>query len=344
MKKIFVMAMIAASMSIPAYAQTLNAVETEEKIIIEASENLSESSIAACFDENGRLIYAGRLEKTENEYTIDKIEDCKKIRIYDLGKGSYDVTVTAPTAAPAVTEAPKPTLHPAYEKEVDAVSAFALVEKAVSSINPDNEEGTELTCLYQGQKITVFLTDETPIKSAPAVFNELVGETAVSLREGDVIYFSTNPSRTKVTGMYLLYRPTNVFEKSSFNSCFNGGLWKVIPYGSSKADGRYTFAFGVVADKYKSGMTLYSHSGLSQDAIDIDFNDNTVTYICDMEGRKPEFEISRASSITSSKIPNSAIDEDDNITYSNDYKYSLAFVRLVDGEATDVVVYRNIKF
>ena len=62
-----------------------------------------------------------------------------------------------------------------------------------------------------------------------------------------------------------------------------------------------------------------------------------------MEG-KPELKLSRTSGIKKSTIPKSGIDEDDNITYSDDYTYSLALVRLVDGTAADVVVYQNLNF
>lgn len=343
MKKTLITAAAALILATPAYAANLDALLSEGQIIIEKEQSMSESMVAVCYDSDGRLIYADRINALENRFVLDLPENYGKIRVYDVGVNTYDVTVKE---APAQT--PEATLHPAYEREVDAVSAFAVVENVSYTVNENSEECCAIACLYQGQEITVTVAEDTKIKSAPDAFSNLEGETAVSLKTGDVIYFATNPSRTKVTGMYLIYRPTDVFAEDSFYKCFSdsgkaGGLWSVVQYGAKAPSDRYSYAFGVVAQKYDNTLVLYSHSGLYDDAVEIDYTADTITYTCDMEG-KPVFEISKAAGIKKSKISKSGIDEDDNITYSDDYTYSLALVRLVDDTASDIVVYQNVEF
>lgn len=352
MKKILIAAAAIALISTTAYADSLTATVSNEEIVIEQESGMPESMIAACYDEDGKLTYAGRVNALDGAYTIAAAESYETIKLYDIGVKSYDVVVTAPTAEPEMTAEPtvqpKPTLHPAYEREVDADGAFAVVDKVVSTINANNEEVYAVSCLYQGQQITVEVAQDVAIKSAPDAFGELEGMDASALETGDAIYYETTIAGNRVKGIYLIYRPADVFEGSSFYSYFTdsnkaGGMWSVVPYGGKEPSARYAYAFGVVAEKYDTEMTLYSHSGLAEDAIDIDFTDNTVTYVCDMEG-KPELEVSRTAGIKKSRISKSGIDEDDNITYSDDYTYSLALVRLVDDTAADVVVYQNISF
>lgn len=348
MKKILIAVAAVMLFGANAYADSITATVDGNEIRITQAETMSQRLIAACYDGDGMLTYAGAIEANEGEYVITLPDGYEAIKLYDLGVNSYDVELITATAAPEITQEPEPTLHPAYEKEVDAVSAFAVVEKVATTINANNEECYAITCLYQGQKITVEVAEDTQIKSAPDAFSYLEGEAAVSLKTGDVIYIETNVSQTKIRGLYLIYRPANVFEGGSFYNYFTdsnkaGGLWSVVPYGAKAPSDRYTYAFGVVAEKYDDTLVLYSHSGLSDDAIDIDITSDTVTYLCDMEG-KPELEIARPSGIKKSKISKAGIDEDDNITYSDDYTYSLALVRLVDDTAADIVVYQNIEF
>ena len=55
---------------------------------------------------------------------------------------------------------------------------------------------------------------------------------------------------------------------------------------------------------------------------------------------KNEVEIASVGDITST-IPKSTFDKDNTIDFTNDYSYNYALVRVVDGTATDIVVYEN---
>ena len=353
MKKIFIAAFAAAALTVPnAYAQSLSASLNENEILINQANGMNDTMIAVCYDKDGKLIYGARINASKGMYSFTLPDASESVRLVDIGNTSYDITFSEPTAAPAVTEeptaTPKATLNPAYEKEVDASNAFAVVEKVVTTTNVNNEEVYAITALCQEKEITVEVALDTKIKSAPGAFNELEGEDASLLQKGDAIYFEVNPSRTKVRGIYLIYRPTNIFEGTSFYNYFTdagkaGGLWSVVPYGGKSPSDRYAYAFGIVADKYDDTLVLYSQSGLYDDSIEIDYTKDTVTYICDMEG-KPQLEIASAAGIKKSKISKSDIDDEDNISFDDDQTYSIALVRLVDDTAADIVVYQNVEF
>jgi hypothetical protein len=66
---------------------------------------------------------------------------------------------------------------------------------------------------------------------------------------------------------------------------------------------------------------------------------DTIVYTCDVSN-KNEVEIASVGDITST-IPKSTFDKDNTIDFTNDYSYNYALVRVVDGTATDIVVYEN---
>lgn len=351
MKKILIAA-AAMALTIPVtYAQALPGYLTDGKLLIEYDGTLSENVVAVCYDNDGRLVYGAGVTAAEGFYSLEIPQDSQLVRLFDIGNTSCDVNlITAETTSTAVpTEQPADkTLNPAYEKEVDAVNAFAVVDKVSTTVNANNEEVYSLSCLCQDTEVTVEIPSDTLIKSAPDAFSELIGDTADSLKKGDVIYCEMNPSRTKIRGIYVIYRPTDIFESNRFYNYFThsgkaGGLWNVIPYGEKAPSERCTYAFGIVADKYENTLLLYSKDGLYDNSIEIDYTKDTVTYICDMEG-KPDVKISSPSSIKKSKISKSAIDEDDNIIFSDDMTYTIALVRLIDGTASDIIVYQNVEF
>lgn len=333
MKKLLIAALAAAALSMPcAYADSA----ADEAI-----------RIVACYDEDGKLVFADRVR--DGESIPEEYADFET-KVFELKTApAPSATPEAPkaTEAPAPTATPKPTLHPAYEKAADASSAFAVVKKVVTALNDNNEEIYAVTCLYQGQEITVQVAQDIIIKSAPDAFRELKGSDALALEAGDVIYYETNLAGSRVRGIYLIHRPANILE-GNFYSYFTasgkaGGMWSVVPFGGKAPSGRYAYAFGIIKEKYDNTLTLYPVSGIADDAIDIDFTSDTVTYICDMEG-KTQLEIARPAGIKKSRISKPAIDEDDNVTFNTDHTYSIAVIRLVDDTATDIVVYQNVEF
>lgn len=348
MKKTLIAALTFVLTITTAYAQSLTGYLTDSTLVIEYDGTMNENVVAVCYDDDGRLVYGKGITAFDGFYSLEVPETVQTVRLFDIGNASCDVEIT--TTTPQPTEEPKPqqTLNPAYEKEVDAVNAFVVVEKVSSTVNANNEEVYAISCYCQDTEVTVELEQDTLIKSAPDAFSELVGENAYSLSKGDVIYCEMNPSRTKIRGIYLIYRPTNIFEGTSFYEYFTssgkaGGLWNVIPYGKKAPSDRCSYAFGIVTDKYDNTLIIYSQDGLYDNSIEIDYTKDTVTYICDMEG-KPQLEIASSGSIRKSKISKSAIDEDDNITFSNDMTYTIALVRLIDDVATDIIVYQNVEF
>ncbi len=346
MKKILVFALTAAALTVPCtYAESLHSEVSGNEIRISIEEGMSESVIAACYDENGWLTYAGKVTAADGVYTFEAPASYETVKLYDIGNQSYDVVLIEATPAPVST--PEPTLNPAYEKEADAVSAFAVVDKVVTTVNENNEEVYAITCLYQETEITVEVAQDIIIKSAPDAFSELRGADAMALEKGDVIYYETNLAGSRVRGLYLIYRPTNILEGSFYRyftaSNKAGGLWSVVPYGGKSPSGRYAYAFGIITEKYNNTLTLYSQTGLEEDSIEVDFTTDTVVYICDMEG-KPQLEIAGTSGIKKSKISKSVIDEDDNIAFDTGQTYSIALVRLVDDMAADIVVYQDVEF
>lgn len=354
MKKILIAA-IALVLTIPAaYAQNATGYLTDNALRIEYDGTMPENVVAVCYDDDGRLVYGNGITAEDGFYSLEIPETTMAVRLYDMGGTSLDVDITMPTPLPTETsvspihETSATPLNPAYEKQADAVNAFAVVEKVSSTVNSNNEDVYSLVCFCQDTEVTVELYTDTLIKSAPDAFSELVGEDALSLKKGDVIYCEMNPSRTKIRGIYLIYRPTNIFEGTSFYNYFThsgkaGGLWNIIPYGKKAPSDRCSYAFGIVGDKYDNSLLLYSQDGLYENSIEIDYTKDTVTYICDMEG-KPQLEISSPGSIKKSKISKSAIDEDENITFADDMTYTIALVRLIDDVATDIIAYQNVEF
>jgi hypothetical protein len=171
----------------------------------------------------------------------------------------------------------------------------------------------------------------------------IVGSDPIVLREGDAVFYRTNLVGDTVKSVELLYRPSSVFPTGSFESLFTSGSQAAkAHFGSKLPSDRYSYAFGIITGKDSGTLTLYSESGKASDALYLDYTKDTVTYIYDMDGKNDPY-IGSASEITKSGIPKSAYDDSDNITYSSDYTYNFALVRMVDKTAADIVVYENVE-
>ena len=88
-----------------------------------------------------------------------------------------------------------------------------------------------------------------------------------------------------------------------------------------------------------NSLTLINKSGSTDNVIEVDTKKDTIVYTCDV-ANKNEVEIASVGDITST-IPKSTFDKDNTIDFTNDYSYNYALVRVVDGTATDIVVYEN---
>lgn len=347
--------------AVPAYAEAeaaqLSAVNNNGTVTIEQSEGMSEKLIVTCFDKDGMLAYAAAVPAEGGQYTFTVQSTYSSVKAFDINKKAYDVTVTEavsaspapeeqtpePTASVSETAAPSATrkpLNPSYPEEVDQSTAPGLIKKVeFSSI----EEGDiyKLTVLMQGTEIEVPVETDKVIERAPAAYSELIGENAVSLRRGDVVYFRTNISGNYVRGIELIYRPSDILQGSAgYGEFFTGGSIAHKAEFGGKLSSERTYALGIITDKSNGTLTLYPGDGAADKAMDIEYTKDTVTYICELSSREEPY-IASVGEISKSSIPRNAYDDDDNITYSDDDEYSIALVRLVDRTAVDIVVYEN---
>ena len=269
----------------------------------------------------------------------------------------------APTEAPAETAAPtaKPTATPAassslkanspYEKASEGIYASALVTEVARSTNSNSEDITLLTVYYQGEEINVPILDSVTISSAPEEYSSVKGSTAESLQKGDVICFAANIAGDKIKELALLFRPTSEdivtgtddygvnFEKLYTAGGKVAGQWGYVTYGSKVSKDKYQYAFGVVARKDSGAVTLINKSENPDDAIEIDLSPNAYVYTCDVSGKEYTFENGGISDITTS-LPSKLLNGD-TVELSEDYSYNYAFVRMVEGTATDVVLFNG---
>ena len=87
-------------------------------------------------------------------------------------------------------------------------------------------------------------------------------------------------------------------------------------------------------------MTLYPKSGKSDKLMEIELDNKTIVYVCDTSNRN-NLEITTIGGIEKTFLPKQAYDDEDNVTFTSEYDYCYALARLVDGKATDIIVYKN---
>ncbi|MBQ3462020.1 MAG: hypothetical protein IJH36_02735 [Clostridia bacterium] len=294
--------------------------------------------------------------------TIEEYDAISSATTAPEATASPEVTA-APTEAPAETAKPtaKPTSTPTastslkenspYEKAAEGIYASALVTDVARSVNSNNEDITLLTVYYQGEEVKVPVLDSVTISSAPEEYSSVKGSTAESLQKGDVICFSANIAGDKIKEMALLFRPTSEdivtgtddygvnFEKLYTTGGKVAGQWGYVTYGSKVSKDKYQYAFGVVARKDSGAVTLINKSKNPDDAIEIDLSPNAYVYTCDVSGEEYTFENGGISDITTS-LPSKLLNGD-TVELSEDYSYNYAFVRMVEGTATDVVLFNG---
>lgn len=355
MKNIIIAIAAATLLAVPAYAESIDAVYNGSELQTEQRDGMGDYLVIACYDKDGRLTYAAHTKAENGNYHIALPKAYDTVRAYDMEKNMYDVNITAPsptvsaepTLAPEKTEPPKKYVHPAYENETDQVTAFAVVEKVSYAVNAYGEDVYRITSLIQNQRVDVEVENDVVIKSAPDILKGLEGAALSALKEGDAIYYETTLAGDRVKAVDLIYRPA-AFSNESLMKSFTSdgsaaGLWSAAQFGHKIPSDRYVYAFGIITDRAGDTITLYPSSGSEKEALNIDYTKNTVTYVYDIETGDPP-EIANSSAITKSAIPKAAYDDYDNITYSSDYDYSLALVRMVEGTAADIIIYKNIKF
>ena len=275
----------------------------------------------------------------------------------------------AVTDAPAATKAPKtsetpeasyppyvvPPPGPPYERSLDAYHTFSVI-KSVSSADSDNGPVYLVDVLRQGKEEQLTVPTDARIVVSSDYYSDMTGADASALEEGDIVYFDRNNAGTKITGMAFIYRPAKGVIMTSqenygtdFEHLFStrGRVYgspanepgTVIRYGQKSSGGRYQYAFGAVLEKGPGYFSLINRDGVTDNAIEISVTNDTIVYICDMSLRHDKLDISNQSAIIKSAIPKSAADENEKITFADDYDYTYAYARVINGEATEVVIY-----
>ncbi|MCH5185425.1 MAG: hypothetical protein J1F64_04780 [Oscillospiraceae bacterium] len=254
-----------------------------------------------------------------------------------------------PTAVPEQSATPEITLNPVYPKEIDAVSAFAVVEKVTKTII-DDEIMYNVNVLYQGRERIFYIEPDVYISSAPEIGPFVTGSEAGALKEGDIISVKSSLSG-KINDLVLVMRPPSkdiltsgkdygssfeyLYSKNYVPSAYSGD--SVLLYGS-KNNSRVKYAFGVITDKNSSSFTLRGADGKSNHSFDIDFDKNTCVYGIDADNAN-DVSIQKPSYIRKSAIPKAYFDDRDNISeWDRDCDYTYALVRIVDDCATDIAI------
>ena len=353
--------------------------EENEKIVFDYSDDLI---FAGYSNDESKLLYASGVCKPtdgkitldkENLYTVMRAYDVKNNLIFDVLFEASEPTVTpVPTVTPAPTASAEPTAAPTaspsstynpnefpdvYEKAVNAIQAFAVIE-SVTQVSVDSQTEIKITYWYQGKQQSDTFGDDVNIVAAPENAQDLVSASLSSLKRGDVVYFNRNMSG-KIKEIAVIYQIQNsdiVNSTSDFGASFeklfsiNGGVggysgWTVAQYGQKLASKGTQYAFGVIAKRDNNNVYLLNKTGNTDNSILVDVAEKAMVYKCNMT-LKSGIELTKTSGIVSaisSKAWNDAYGTESPIISLNDSGYNYMLARIVDGTATDVVIYTNYK-
>ena len=323
-------------------------------------------AIVSCYDDLGKLVYSDMYTPSDGKVSLnipDEFSDIKT-RVYLEEKEQFfnldELEAPEPSASPlpsqtpepTPTAAPKKTPYPSiYPREADAKNAFAVCESVAQVLNDDGEEAYSIIAMYQGKETEFIVNSDIKINSAPSQNLNLSGQKANVLKKGDVFRVTYNLAKTKINSLEFIYRPEikdivfndedygNNFEKLFSYNGWVGGLKNqtVMKYGENNKD-KYQYAFGVVMERKGNNLTLMNKGGKIDDALDIDLQDNTIVYLCDVENDY-KTKVSTIAGITETYNPFFKDGEDIAHWYrTSDTTYAL--VRTIDGTATDIVVYK----
>ncbi len=339
----------------------------------------SQRAVIMCYD-NGALVYSALCRAEDDSFRAEipeKYKDAKKKMYIADTREFVDINAPeetqspevspepsespAPTTAPSATEEPYSTVKPSaapqnaypsvYEKALDAIFAPGIVKETEIRVNGDNEEVFAVTLLYQGRETTIEIEDDLKISGAPEAYSFMNGMDASALEEGDVICVTSNIAGDRIKTLDFVFRPTDEdivtgsgdfgvnFEKLiGENASNSSGGWTVMKYGEKPSSGRYQYAFGVIAKKNENMLTLVNKEADTDKALEIDISKDTIVYSCDVSN-KNEVEEGSVGDIFSTV--SKRMFDDNKIEWEEDTSYNYALVRVVDGAATDIVLYNN---
>ncbi|MBR0366471.1 MAG: hypothetical protein IJH94_06705 [Clostridia bacterium] len=264
----------------------------------------------------------------------DAASSATSVTGYDAASSATSVTETSsptPTEA-AATAAPEKTPIPeVYEKNLDAVNAPAVVQ-SVSEQKIDGETYYVTKMLYQGAEITHNIRDFITIDSAPSRYQEVKGQTASALKEGDVIHFTSNMQHL-IKSIDLIYRPD--FE----DYLMSGGDYGARYSKLIGKDGYSTYAFGAPVKTGKGYVLLADVNGKTTE---VDIAAKAFIYTISASARKDKAELTGTGASVISKVfvQNTNFDDNDNVISWDDVDVtSYALARIVGGTATEVFVF-----
>lgn len=320
------------------------------------------------YDGNGRLVFSDMLVSEDGNFDIsaERREELSKYRLrsYIIGGGEVsDFAFETPkpseepmeTAKPSETVKPTETAKPQktypsiYERQADAVNAFAVVSKVSQGADDNSEKRYYVDVLYQGSEMQFDIGADVKISQASDEFGGMTGQDAGVLQRGDVICVSANLSG-EINNIGFVYRPLedniatdgndygNSFEKlvSRNGAIANRKGWSVMTYGGRNKDDNQ-LAFGVISDKHNKSLTLLGADGDENNALDFALEDDTIVYVCDMSAKRA-LSVKSITAITESALPKA--DEDSFVEYGSG-RMNYALLRVVNGTVTDAVIYSN---
>lgn len=332
----------------------------------EYSKGVESFGAAAFFDENNKLVAAAKCDVIIGDKIcsteLEMPEGAKGVRLYFPGTQTMikNFTTIDEPSKPDQEPDNKPDTNPdnpdkqpsdRYPTELDAATAFMFVKSAERAVD-NGEEVTKLDVFFRGEETELLVSDDIKLKSAPIVHDDLTGASADVLEKGDVIYCSTNLSGN-LRSIELIFRPesediitADTDYGNNFESLFSLGNTvttvnpvSVATYGGNN-NYKYQYAFGVIKDvKNTKYVTLCNKRGLADKDITIDLSADTVVYVYDKSARKKVY-IGTVGDVEKSEIDK--LDDDDNVLEWNpELTHNYALVRMRDGGALDIAVYRG---
>ena len=357
--------------TVTAFAETVSAPYENGKAAFTREGNTK--AVITCYDENGKLC-ASSLCKSEdgafNASVAERYKDMKKKVYFIDTKELCDLVLTDASASPSPSPSAKPedpskpevTPEPSakpesplpsiYEKEVDAVYAPAFVDEVTIGVDKDGNEVYAATVFYCGSEVTVGIDTDLTISSAPEEYSFMVGKSAESLEKGDVVYLTANIAGDEIRDIDFIFRPTEEdiatsdvdygtnFEKLFVSNGKVAGKWDFMRYGQKASNEKYQYAFGIIGKYDGKILTLINKDGDEDNAVEIDVQNDTIVYSCDVDGKEYDARIDDISAI-SATIPQSAFSDTGKAALDDTYPYNYALVRTVNGVATEVILYNN---
>lgn len=373
MKKKIIAFMIALAslVTVTAFADNINAERDGNVITFEQTGETI--ALVSCFDEEGNLCYGNMYKSEDGIFTAELPEDFvgMKTKIYFVNSNEIkeaNITTIEPTPEPTLEPTAEPTVEPSatpiedtsvstngypsiYEKTADAIYAPVVV-KSVETTTKDGDDAYAVTILGYGEEKTVLIEADLTFDTSSEQYAYMKSKNAGDLQTGDIIVLTANVAGTRIKTMNFIYRPVDgelAFAADAYGADFekliseNGTTvasnWKVMKYGEKASSDRYQYALGIIGKVSSGTITLLNGTGDTRKAVEIDTSKDTIVYTCTFL-RDTEVEVSDIGSVTSS-IPKTLYDKNDVFEYEDGEAYNYALVRVVDGIATDIVVYEN---